>query len=91
MFPSGLTRLYLNDNQISSLDGVVFPSGLVQLYLNGNQITSLDGVVFPSGLVQLYLDENIEECWFPLSLRKKSFARKKIKLKIFRYKDFTKF
>ena len=38
VFPDGLQKLWLNYNQITSLDGVKFPDGLQELWLHGNRI-----------------------------------------------------
>ena len=67
-----LTKLSLDSNKLTSLDGVVFPPKLTDLQLQNNQITSLDGVVFPPGLVSLELYNNqiasFAGMQFPLSL-----------------------
>ena len=67
-----LTKLRLDSNKLTSLDGVVFPPKLTDLQLQNNQITSLDGVVFPPGLVSLELYNNqitsFAGMQFPLSL-----------------------
>ena len=67
-----LTKLRLDSNKLTSLDGVVFPPKLTDLQLQNNQITSLDGVVFPPGLVSLDLSHNqitsFKGMQFPLSL-----------------------
>ena len=53
-----LTKLRLDNNKLTSLDGVVFPPNLADLQLQNNQITSLDGVVFPPKLANLQLWNN---------------------------------
>ena len=71
-FPPGLKRLYLTDNDITSLSpsynpyeprpstplNVVFPPGLESLDLRKNKIRNLEGVVFPPSLKFLDLEEN---------------------------------
>jgi hypothetical protein len=71
-FPPGLKRLYLTDNNITSLSpyynpyeprpsnplNIVFPPGLESLDLRKNKIHSLEGVVFPPSLKFLDLEEN---------------------------------
>ena len=52
------SRLDLNGNQLTTLDGVTLPANLESLYLNGNQLTTLDGVTLPANLRWLYLNGN---------------------------------
>ena len=54
--PKNLKVLFLENNQITSLEGVEFPPKLEVLTLYGNPITSLDRVVLPNSLQVLFLD-----------------------------------
>jgi hypothetical protein len=51
-----IVELYVNDNQITSLEGVRFPMSLKVLNLRGNPLTCLDKAVFPIGLNTFELD-----------------------------------
>ena len=54
--PKNLEVLLVDNNQITSLEGVTFPPKLQKLTLHGNPITSLDRVVLPNSLQVLFLD-----------------------------------
>ena len=54
--PKKLKVLHVDNNQITSLEGVKFPPELEGLTLRGNPITSLDRVVLPNSLQVLFLD-----------------------------------
>ena len=53
---SRIVELYVNDNQITSLEGVRFCMSLEVLELRGNPLTCLDKAVFPIGLNTFELD-----------------------------------
>ena len=53
---SRIVELYVNDNQITSLEGVRFCMSLKVLELRGNPLTCLDKAVFPIGLDTFELD-----------------------------------
>ncbi len=55
---SKLERLYLNDNDIQSLDGLKNLSNLEYLYLENNRISDLTPLVPLSNLRYLYIDSN---------------------------------
>jgi Leucine-rich repeat (LRR) protein len=54
--------LYLNDNKVTSVSGVIWPSSLEVLYLYNNALTSngLLNVTWPGNLWALYLDGNAD-------------------------------
>ena len=56
----GATRLYLYDNKLTSVSGVIWPSSLVFLYLYDNALTSngLLNVTWPGNLEELNLSDN---------------------------------
>ena len=53
---SRIVELHVNDNQITSLEGVRFCMSLKVLELRGNPLTCLDKAVFPIGLNTFELD-----------------------------------
>ena len=53
---SRIVELHVNDNQITSLEGVRFCMSLEVLELRGNPLTCLDKAVFPIGLNTFELD-----------------------------------
>ena len=53
---SRIVELHVNDNQITSLEGVRFCMSLEVLELRGNPLTCLDKAVFPIGLDTFELD-----------------------------------
>ena len=66
----GLTTLYLNNNNITSINGVSLP--VTKLYLNNNLLTSLNGVTLPS-LSELYAHNNLITSLEGLSFSSKSY------------------
>ena len=57
-FNHNLSSLYLNNNNISSLEGATFNDNLHYLFLNNNIIDSIDKVKFNEDLQCLYLNGN---------------------------------
>jgi hypothetical protein len=51
--------VFLDGNQITTLDGVIFPDNLTYISLTDNQIGSLAGVTFSSNLIGLRLSTNL--------------------------------
>jgi len=58
-----ITRLFLGNNSITSLDNVKFPNTLKTIFLNNNQITEIKNI--PLSCIPLFIRENPIKKVFP--------------------------
>jgi len=52
------STIYLYDNRIKCIDGLVHLGGLRDLYLQNNELTAIDNIFFCRGLERLHLENN---------------------------------